>query len=243
MNRYVIDTHGPDAEVEHQALSWLVTEASERGTKAAIVVPGVQSIRNLDRVLGRELAAYAEKNRVISLNGVTVHLYTPKTQPYEFDGPVLVLWADMAMVEHAERLGPPAICATGWSEGGLDDWKRAWGPIDPRTGQAEAAADDAPSAVRGAVASLSGTYGNDVVHPMDKKSAINAFKALRIVGIAIDSVLVRALAIQHGWEPDAADRLEGIAHRISEGRTVQGGDHLTKTAAKERVAGFESQAT
>jgi hypothetical protein len=102
-------------------------------------------------------------------------------------------------------------------------------------------ADEAPAAVRGAVASLSGPFGNDVLHPLDKKRAINAFKALYMVGVPIDSVLVRSLAIRKGWQPNAANRLAEIAAKVSEGGTPRGGDRMTVTKAKRLVAGFESE--
>lgn len=240
MDRFVIDSYGPDDDALRDAIVWLVEQAQQRGTEAAIVVPAVRSIESLGRVLGSQVAAFAEKHRHIRLGGVTVHVFSPKTQPYSFEGPVLVPWANSKMVEAAERLSPPAICATGWSEGGLDDWKRTWAPLDPRGGQTEMSADEPPPAVRGAVKSLSGPLGNDVVHPMDKRRAVDAFKALQMTGHRVDPVLVRALAVRHGWEPDAADRLREIAAKMAEGRTVQGGSHLNATRAKELVAYFES---
>lgn len=237
----MIDTYGVDVEVEREAVRWLLAKAAELGTDAAIVVPGVGNIKSLGRVVGREHAAYAEKHRELVIDGVRVHIYTPRTQPSSFEGPVLVPWATTHAVEDAERLSPPAICATGWSEDGLDDWKRSWAPTDPRTGEADVVADQAPAAVRGAVASLSGVLGNDVIHPMDKKRAINAFKALYTVGVPIDSVLVRSLAISAGWEPDAADRLADIARKVREGRTPKGGDRLARAEAKQMVERFESE--
>lgn len=164
-----------------------------------------------------------------------MHFFTARTRPSSFDGPVYVPWANTEMAEDAERMRPAAICVSGWSEDGLDDWKRSWAPIDPRTGEPDRVAQDAPPAVQGAVGSLSGTLGNDVLHPMDKKRAVNAFKAIRMRGIPIDPTLVRSLAIRAGWEPDAADRLTDIARRVGEDRTVRGGDHLTNTRAKELV--------
>jgi len=149
-----------------------------------------------------------------------------------------VMWADTGMVEAAERLGPPAICATGWTEDGLDGWKRSWAPIDPRTGEADGEAADLPPAVRGAIESLSG-LANDVLHPMDKRRAINAFKALRMHGIPYDPMIVRSTAITIGWRPDAAERLMKIAQGIAEGRALRGGDRLTQAEAKRLLALFE----
>jgi hypothetical protein len=100
--------------------------------------------------------------------------------------------------------------------------------------------EEAPVAVQGAIASLSGTFGGDVLHPSDKKDAVNAFKALSRRGVPIDPTLVRSLAVRSGWEPEAADRLAEIAGRISEGRIVRGGDRLNQTAAKKLVARFET---
>jgi hypothetical protein len=239
MERFVIDTYGPDADAELEGFRWLLAKAAELGKGAAVVVPGVDNIGNLSRALGHH-ADYAKKNRELTIDGVPVQFFTPRTQPLTFDGPVLVPWADTRMVEEAERLRPPAICAIGWSEDGLDDWKRSWAPVDPRTGEADGQVEQAPPAVQGAVASLSGTFGNDVLHPMDKKRAVTAFKALSMRGVPIDPTLVRSLAINAGWEPDAADRLTDIARRIGDGRTVQGGDHLNQTQAKALVARFEA---
>jgi hypothetical protein len=148
------------------------------------------------------------------------------------------MWADTRMVEHAERLRPPAVCAIGWSEDGLDDWKRSWAPIDPRTGQPDGEVIELPAAVRGAVESLSG-LANDVLHPSDKRRAVNAFRALRMRGVPIDPLLERSFAVSAGWQPNAADRLTAIAKGIAEGRAVRGGDRLTQTGAKELVARFE----
>lgn len=239
MERFVIDTYGPDADAELEGFRWLLSKAARLGKDAAVVVPGVDNIDNLSRVLGQH-AGYAKKNRKLTIDGVHVQFFTPRTQPSTFDGPVLVPWANTRMVEDAERLRPPAICAIGWSEDGLDNWKRSWAPVDPRTGQPDGELEEAPAAVHGAVASLSGMFGNDVLHPMDKRCAVNAFRALYMHGIPIDPILVRSLAISAGWEPDAADRLTSIARRIGEGRTVQGGDRLNQTAAKELVAHFEA---
>jgi hypothetical protein len=241
IERFVIDTYGVDQQAELEAMRWLVREAAERGSEAAIVVPAVDSIESLGRVIGGDVAAHAKRHRVFTLNGITVHVFTLKTQHGQFHGPVLVAWADTAMVESAERLHPPAICALGWSEDGLDGWKRAWGPIDPRTGERDILADETPPLVRAVVTDLSGSLGNDVLHPTDKRRAVNAFKALYMLGVPIDSTLVRSLAIQHGWEPKAADRLQAIARKISEGRAVKGGDPMTQTKAKALVARLESQ--
>jgi hypothetical protein len=174
VERFVIDMYGPDADAERAAFGWLLAKARELGSEAAVIVPGVSNIDGLGRVLGQTQTAYAKQHRELVIDGIKVVFFTPRTQPYSFPGPVLVMWADTSMVEAAEGLRPAAICATGWSEDGLDDWKRSWAPIDPRTGQPDGEQAEAPAAVQGAVAGLSGPLGNDVLHPMDKERAVNA---------------------------------------------------------------------
>jgi hypothetical protein len=237
MERFVIDAYGVDEDAEREGFRWLLAKANELGTDATVIVPAVSSIENLTRVLGNH-AATAKQRRVLTIDGVRVHFVTPKTHRGGLSGPVLVMWADTEMVEAAERRGPPAVCAIGWSEDGLDGWKRSWAPIDPRTGHPDGEAIELPAGVRGAVESLSG-LANDVLHPSDKRRAVNAFRALRMRGAAIDPGLVRSFAVSIGWEPGAADRLTQIARGISEGRAVRGGDKLTQAAAKELVARFE----
>jgi hypothetical protein len=238
VERFVIDMYGPEEEAERDAFRWLLAKATELRTAAAVIVPGVQNIDGLNRVLG-DHAERAKQRRELMIGEVQVHFYTPKTQPGRFDGPVLVMWADTGMVEAAERLGPPAICATGWTEDGLDGWKRSWAPIDPRTGEAVGEAAELPPLVRGAIESLSG-IANDVLHPMDRRRAINAFKALRMHGIPYDPAIVRSTAITIGWRPDAAERLMKIAQGIADGRALRGGDRLTQAQAKRLLALFES---
>jgi hypothetical protein len=239
MERFVIDAYGVDEDAEREGFRWLLAKAVALDGDAAVVVPTVSSIENLGRVLGTH-AATAKQRRVITIGGVRAHFFTPKTHRGGFTGPVLVMWADTETVEAAERSGPPAVCAIGWSENGLDGWKRAWAPTDPRTGQPDGEAIELPAAVRGAVDSLSG-LANDVLHPSDKRRGVNAFRALRMRSVPIDAALVRSYAVSVGWAPNAADRLTLIARGISEGRALRGGDKLTQTEAKALVARFEGR--
>ena len=75
---------------------------------------------------------------------------------------------------------------------------------------------------------------------MDKRRAINAFKALRVHGIPYDPAIVRSTAITIGWRPDAAERLITIAQGIADGRALRGGDRLTQAEAERLLSLFES---
>lgn len=68
----------------------------------------------------------------------------------------------------------------------------------------------------------------------------SAFKALRMCGVSIDHILVRALAIQFGWAANAADRLANIAQRFHDGRRVQAATISPRAPRQNLVARFET---
>ncbi|HEX8745101.1 MAG TPA: hypothetical protein VF712_18390 [Thermoleophilaceae bacterium] len=135
MDRSFIYAYGPDAEAERAGVIWLAREARRQGSSGAIVVPGIESIRNLARAIGRQGAAFAEKHRYFIVEGTRIEVFSERTKPGRFDGPVLVPWANDAMVNAAEEMGPPSIRAIPWGESDLVEWKRAWNPIDARTSE------------------------------------------------------------------------------------------------------------
>lgn len=96
---------------------------------------------------------------------------------------------------------------------------------------------EAPPAVRGLVASLA-----DVLHPNDKKRAIAGLVSIREEGTELDPVVVRAAALEAGWEARAADRLRDLTKRVVAGGTVRGGERLGRKAQRERVASLVSLA-
>lgn len=92
----------------------------------------------------------------------------------------------------------------------------------------------------GAVASISFHMPGDVLHPSDKARAVDTLRALKLCGHKIDPPMIRALAIQRGWIPRAADRLADLAKKFALGKAVQGGTKMTKARAKEMVSRFEA---
>ncbi|HYM45473.1 MAG TPA: hypothetical protein VES65_04845 [Solirubrobacteraceae bacterium] len=236
MDRYVIDTHPRIEQLVADGLDWLVREAISKGmTEAAVLVPEVQSIPNLPGDAG---SALAKQNRQFFWDGRDIQILVARKLPYAFRGPVLVVWANSDMAAQAEHMDPPAICATGWERDGLADWVRVWGATDPRTGK-HFPAEAADPAVVGAIASIAFHMTGDVLHPSDKTRAVDALRALMLCGYKIDPPMIRALAIQRGWLPRAADRLSDIARKFALGKAVQGGTKMTKTRAREMVERFE----
>lgn len=239
MDRYVVDGIESHDEALKAGIAWLHSRAlSEGSNSAAIVVPTRNDTRNLSGAIGGDLAHAAQQDGGFTYFGLQIEVLAAKKLPDQFAGPVLVPWASTKIVEEGERMDPPAICVTPWGDDELDEWRRSWGPIDVSTGQAQAA--EAPSAaIRGAVKSL--PHG-DVLHRLDKQSAVDAFKALRMHEREIDPALVRSEAIRRDWSPDAADRLAELAERIAKGVAVRGGTQpFGKRKAKELLDRFEAE--
>lgn len=69
MERFFIQADGRDAEAERAGVAWLAGEAARRGTSGAIIVPGLDSVRNLGRAIGPDAVAFAEKNRYFAIQG------------------------------------------------------------------------------------------------------------------------------------------------------------------------------
>lgn len=153
-------------------------------------------------------------------------MFSERTKPPRFDGPVLVPWSNDAMLNAAEELSPPAICGIPWAEGDLAEWKRAWNPIDPRTGDpvGEAPVGVSSPLVEQALVSLTRTVNmaTGIHHPSDEQHAKRLFKALYLCGEALDEVEIRTWAISHEWQPRHAEELAELAGKIAAGRRVKG---------------------
>jgi hypothetical protein len=235
VDRYVIAAYPQTPQLVADGVRWLVREAKATAASgAAILVPEVQSIRNLSAGLGVTLAS---QNRGVVCDGIEMTILIARQMPSTFAGPVLVVWANTQMAARAEDLDPTALCATSWERDGLKDWVRVWGATDPCTGEHHPP-EVPPPAVAGAVASISFHMPGDVLHPSDKARAVDALRALKLCGYDIDPPMIRALAIRRGWLPRAADRLAEIAEKFAAGKAVKGGTKMNITRAREMVSRF-----
>ena len=225
MDRFFIHAYGPDANAERDGVAWLAAEAGHGGTPGAIAVPGLDSIASLGRAIGREAAAFATKNRYFTASGARIEVFSDRTKPGRFQGPLLVPWANDAMVNAAEELMPSAICAIPWTENDLAEWKRAWNPVDLRTGAPVGADPATPSPlVTQALSSLTATVNmsTGIHHPSDERRAKQLFKALYLFGEPADEAEIRTWAISHEWAPRHAEALAQLAGKIFAGRRVKG---------------------
>jgi hypothetical protein len=236
MERFVVDTEGADGGALIVGLSWLVKRGLT-GEAAAIIVPTVSSIANLEGAIGKDGVVQAKKNREVRIDAVAVAILTERTAPSTFSGALLVPWASEEMIARAETLGPTAVCATGWVPGDLDGWKSAFAPEDLRIGRSETPTTEVPAAVRGLLAGLV-----DVLHPNDKKRILTGLLAIRAEGIEIDPPVLRAAALGLGWSQRAADRLRVIAEKVASGAAVRGAERLGRRQQRELVGRLASVA-
>lgn len=237
MDRFFIDAHGPDAVAEREGIEWLAREARRLDLAGAVLVPSVDAIRNLGRAIGSDAAEYATKNRYFTLDGAHIEVFSDRTQPGIFAGPLLVPWANDAMVGSAEERRPPAICAIPWAADDLAEWKRAHDPIDVRSGEplGEPHVQLTPlvaQALRSLTTIVNPSTG--IHHPSDARHARQLLKALYIVGEPLEASAIRTWAIAHGWEPRHADDLGELAGKIAAGKRVKGAA-MNKTEAKQVI--------
>ena len=242
VDRYFIDAYGPDAAAEREGVEWLAREAGLLDLVGAVTVPSFDAIRNLGRSIGFDAAEFAKKNRYFTLDGVQIEVFSGRTQPGVFAGPLLVPWANDAMVASAEECGPATICAIPWAEDDLAEWKRAHDPIDVRTGEplGEAPVELTPLVAQ-ALRSLTTVvnHSTGIHHPSDARHARELLKALSIAGEPLDSTGIRIWALANGWQPRHADDLAELAGKIAAGKRVKGAT-MTKTEAKQVVGRLQA---
>lgn len=237
MHRFFLDAYGPDPSAERLGIEWLVREARKQDLPCAVIVPSVDSISNLERAIGRDAAEFAKRDRYFVLEEVQVQVFTDRTCRGVFAGPLLVPWANGAMVGSAEECRPSAICAMPWTEDDLDDWKRAYDPVDVRTGEplGEAQVEPTPLVAQALIAlTASVNPSTGIHHPSDARQARQFLKALYIAGEPSDSTEIRTWALAHGWEARHAEALAELAGKIAAGKRVKGAA-MTKTEARQVI--------
>ena len=237
MNRFFIDAYGPDPDAERLGIEWLVREGREQDLPCVVIVPSVDAISNLERAIGRDAAEFAKRDRHFILERVQVQVFTDRTCPGVFAGPLLVPWANGAMVGSAEECRPAAICAMPWAEDDLDDWKWAYDPIDVRTGEplGEAQVELTPLIAQ-ALSSLTASVNlsTGIHHPSDARRARQFLKALHIAGEPLDPSEIRSWALAHGWEARHVEALSELAEKIAAGKRVKGAA-MTKSEAQKVI--------
>lgn len=237
MKRFFIDAYGPDADAERRGIEWLVREAGKQDLPCAVIVPSVDSISSLERAIGRSAAEFAKKDRYFILDGVQVQVFTDRTCPGVFAGVLLVPWANGAMVGSAEECRPAAICAIPWADDDLNEWKRAYDPVDVRTGEplGEDQVELSPLVTQALISlTASVNLSTGIHHPSDARRVRQFLKALYIAGEPLDSTEIRTWALANGWEARHAEDLAELAGKIAAGKRVMGAA-MTKTEARQII--------
>jgi hypothetical protein len=135
MDRFMIDSIGPDDVALRDAIVWLADVAGRMGLDGAIYVGTLKSIEAFDRVLDPYAMQQLRSARAFNVDGARLQLVPRRSRPARFAGPMLVPWASPTTLAEAEAMEPSTLGATGWAPGELDEWKRVHGPVDIRTGK------------------------------------------------------------------------------------------------------------
>jgi len=191
-------------------------------------VPSLQQIEPLAPAIGANGVTALQKNRRIRASGIDIELFTERTLRMTYrHGPALAVWADDKQLDKIENLGATAIGVIPWNCADITTWKRAWNPVDLRTGDTPntAAATITNPVVLAALQSLTTrvNLSTGLGHPSDKAAASQLFIALRNAGERFDPDQVHAWAASHGWRANHARQLGELAQKIADGRTVCSG--------------------
>jgi len=228
-----------NADAEKVGVRWLLGYAIDKGCgRAAIVVPGAQSIDALKRACGDDVAQTLRRHRQITVrDDLVLEVLLSSRLPFSYDGPVFAPWADDEIIDKVEEMIPPAICAMPWARGHLSVWRSSWALHDPRTGSRITSPVHLTGLTTAALEDLTEfiNLGTGLGHPSDKAMAVGFLKALRYGGEVLDGDTIRAWAIAHGWSPRHAKDLGELAQKIADGVAVRGGRPQTKTEMNQQL--------
>jgi hypothetical protein len=226
-DRFFVEAVGWDEVALNLGFSWLIEYAREHDdTVLGLVVASKRQIDALAPLLGTAATKrLLSTRREVEVDGLTLRAVLESTTlPFDFrEGPILVVWTRDDRLEKIDGLGAPAICAITWSEGSIERWKAAWGPVNLRTGDAAPASTISNPVVRAALEGLttSVNLSTGLSHPSDRSHAVAVFKLLVSGGERYDPDEVRAWATSNGWQADDASELAEIAGKIKEGRRLR----------------------
>jgi hypothetical protein len=212
-----------------QAYGWLLDTAGNLGaSEVSIVAATYESLGRLDWAIGSAEAGYlrAQPHRY-RVDGITVHGVSRRGS-WHVRGPVLVAWADDAILTVVEGKRPAAIAAVAQWPDDIAAWRSVHHP--PRIGQVrgdqEAEFDTATvadldprvaRAISGAAAFVNENHS--VLSTHEREAMAGAFVALRGAGIAVDTDAVRAHLMAAGWNGGLVERVLQLAERVARGET------------------------
>lgn len=173
---------------------------------------------SLSRLLGDRAVRALGKGTVTLSSGVRLHAATMRTLSWPPRKSVLVVYyAETGILDLADGTrNVVGVVAVPDVPGEADDWAKRWGVIvHGEERKAPAPLIEDPVVVRALdmltrMVNLSTGIGN----PRDKDFADETLRILRAKGHADPTPHIRSWAIQNGWKPEHAVKLEALSQKI-----------------------------
>ena len=154
-----------------------------------------------------------------------LHLLTQKDRTYEWNGPILALWPTKSLMDTIDSLkGENDVLMVPWTLEEVQFWIDTWNARELGTDDSATAPRRINTAVEIALERLDSIVNKStgILHPSDRKTAIETFTKLRNNGTPFNPEEVRAWLIREsGWEPRHADDVSRVAKAVLEGRRLR----------------------
>jgi hypothetical protein len=223
IQRYLIPAQGREVEPIKKGFALLgeLLNKEETPTEAILLVPGMRNVEGttLETALGTNLSKALVKHRQVKVEGLgQLRLETQQTfGGLQVPAIVMAVYATKKMLDQIDSArAATAVIVVPRSMDDVDEWRRTWTPMI--AGQAPAAPDKLieDPVVEEALKALTKriNLGTGLLHPNDKKAAVQLLRLLQQKGYKFDADSMRAWAVRNGWTPEGADQLQDVADGI-----------------------------
>ena len=155
--------------------------------------------------------------------------------------PVAVLWPDKKFLDEVDSIPEvSAMLVVPHSKKAVQEWIATREAIELTTGK-KAPSSSINPVVEEALKDLDAWVNTStgLVHPSDRETAVQIFKALRRGGIEYDPNEVKRWLIRNGWTPNNAEQVRVVAEKINQGKGRRQGQNKLGRAPWKR---WKSQA-
>lgn len=223
IQRYLVSAEGPEVEPIEKGFALLcqLLKKEDTPSEAILLVPAKRSMEGttLETALGTNLAKALLKQGLVKLEGFgNLKLETQQTfRGLSAPAIVMGVYVTKKMLDQIDNKRTiSSVVVIPWSMDEVDEWRRTWTPII--VGQAPAAPDKLikDPLVEEALKTLTDriNLGTGLLHPSDKKAAVQLLRLLQQEGKKFDPASMRAWAVRNGWTPQGADQLKEVADGI-----------------------------
>lgn len=222
-----IKSQGPNPQAIKDGLRWLdsVCTITNKCNGLLAFLGKEQSQRVMSEVLGEHEAKTLAKNGSIKLpnSAVELSLMTLRDKPYNWNGPVLVVYPSKELLDMIDSLFDVThVLVIPWTLEEMQYWINTWGAYELGTQPTKSKKELVSNpVVEEALISLTArvNVSTGISHPLDRASAIDLFRRLKATGEHFDPEEVRAWLVAEGnWKPKYADEVAEVARGVIEGK-------------------------